>query len=45
MNNDFVSLLKASWKVYVDNSEVSPASHVAANLKIIKDVSISWSVK
>ena len=45
MNEDFVSLLKSSWNVYVDNLEVSPASHFAVNLKIIKDVSISWSVK
>ena len=40
-----MDLLKASWIVYVDNPLVSAASHFVANLKIIKDVSISWSVK
>ena len=44
LNEDLVSLLKASWKVYVDNPEVSPTSHFAANLKIIKEVSVSWSI-
>ena len=29
----------------MDNPLVSAASHFVANLKIIKDVSISWSVK
>ena len=45
LNEDFVDLLKASWIVYVDNILVSVVSHFVANLKIIKDVSISWSVK
>ena len=31
--------------VYSDNIHDSLASHFAANLKCVKDVSISWSVK
>ena len=44
VNDDLVTLLKESWVVYSDNLHVSPASHFAANLKRVKDVSISWSV-
>ena len=44
-NDDLVKLLKGSWVVFTDNFHVSPASHFASNLKRIKDVSISWSVK
>ena len=40
----FVTLLKESWNVYVDNTEVLPAVHFATNLKCIKEVSISWYV-
>ena len=45
LNEDFVSLLKDSWTVYVDNPLVTPALHFAANLKHNKEVSISWSIK
>ena len=45
MNEDFVSLLKASWIFYVENPEVPPVVHFAANLKHIKEVYITWSVK
>ena len=31
--------------MYVDNPLVSVASHFAANLKHIKEVSISWAIK
>ena len=44
-NDDLVNLLKEYWVVYYDNLHVSPASHFASNLKRIKDVSISWSIK
>ena len=45
VNDDLVKSLKDSWVVFSDNYHVSPASHFASNLKRIKDVSISWSVK
>ena len=35
----------STWKVYVNNPLISPASHFADNLKHLKEVSISWSVK
>ena len=38
-NEEFVSLLKASWVVYEAYSEVSPTSQFAVNLKQLKDVS------
>ena len=44
-NAEFVNLLKGSWEVFNDNLQLSPACHFASNLKRIKDVSISWSVK
>ena len=44
-NDDLVSLLKASWVVYEASSEVSLAYEFAVNLKRLKEVSISWSVK
>ena len=44
-NDDLVKSLKDSWVAYSDNLHDSLASHFASNLKIIKDVSISWSVK
>ena len=40
-----VKSLKESWVVYSDNLHVSPTSHFASNIKLIKDVSIAWSVK
>ena len=44
LNEEFVSLLKELWTVYVDNPVVSPVAHFATNLKHIKDVSILWYV-
>ena len=38
-------LLKASWKVFDVNSGLSFATQFASNLKIIKEVSITWSIK
>ena len=38
-------LLKASWKVFDVNSGLSFATQFASNLKIIKEVSITWSTK
>ena len=45
VNEDLVSVLKDSWKVSDERSELSRASQFALNLKTIKDVSIDWSVK
>ena len=44
-NDALVSLLKASWKVFDVNYGLSSATQFAANLKIIKEVSITWSIK
>ena len=44
-NEDLVLLLKNTWKVFDVNSVLSPASQFSANLKMIKNVSICWSVK
>ena len=44
-NDDLVSVLKDSWKVFDDRSELSPASQFDVNIKTIKYVSIAWSVK
>ena len=44
-NDDPVTLLKASWIVYDDSSEVSPASNFDVNLKSLKHVSSYLSVK
>ena len=41
----FVDLLKSTWKVYVDNPLISFESHFVDNIKHLKEVSISWSVK
>ena len=40
-NNELVALLKASWVVFDALSEVSPASQFDANLKRLKEISIS----
>ena len=45
VNDDLVSVLKDSWKVFDERFVLSPASQFALNLKTIKDVSIDWSVK
>ena len=45
VNEDLVNLLKNTWKVYEENSELPLASQFLANLKRIKNVSICWSVK
>ena len=42
VNDDLVSVLKDSWKVFDERFELSPASQFAVNLKTIKDVSIDW---
>ena len=44
-NEGFVSLLKNSWKVFYESLVLSSATQFAMNLKIIKEVSISWSVQ
>ena len=44
-HEDLVIILKNTWRVYDENSNMSPASQFPANLKRIKDVSICWSVK
>ena len=44
-HEDLVILLKNTWKVYGENSDLSPASQFSANLKKIKSVSICWYVK
>ena len=44
-DDELVKSLIESWVAYFDNLHDSPASHFASNLKRIKDVSISWSVK
>ena len=44
-HEDLVLLLKNTWKMYDDNSILSPASQFSDNLKKIKNVSICWSVK
>ena len=44
-NDALVTLLKASWKVFDVNSGLSFATQFASNLKIIKEVSITWSTK
>ena len=44
-NGDLVTLLKASWKAFDVSSGLSSATQFAANLKTIKEVSISWSIK
>ena len=43
-NDALVSLLKGSWKVFDVNSGLSSTTQFAANLKIIKEVSITWSI-
>ena len=45
VNDDFVSLLKASWKYFDVASSLSSTTQFAANIKTIKEVSISWSIK
>ena len=45
VNDDLVSVLKDSWKVFDEISELSPSSQFAMNLKTIKYVSIDWLVK
>ena len=44
-NGDLVTLLKASWKAFDVSSGLSSDNQFAANLKTIKEVSISWSIK
>ena len=44
-NDGLVTLLKSSWKGFDVSSGLSYATQVAMNLKIIKNVSITWSVK
>ena len=44
-NGDLVTLLKASWKAFDVSSGLSSDTQFAANLKTIKEVSISWSIK
>ena len=44
-HEDLVILLKNTWKVFYENFTLSPASQFHANLKLIKNVAICWSVK
>ena len=44
-HEDLVILLKNSWKLYNEQSILSPALQFSANLKKIKNVAICWSVK
>ena len=44
-HEDLISLLKNTWKVYDENSALSPASQFNATLKMIKNEAICWFVK
>ena len=44
-NDDLVSLLKSSWKVFDVSSGFSYATQFVVNLNTIKYVSITWYVK